>query len=41
MKMCDTISVSEIGDLLGVKEASARQYAQAARLFIIMFNKTF
>lgn len=41
MKMCDTISVSEIGDLLGVGERSARQYAQAARLFIIMFNKTF
>lgn len=41
IKMCDTITVSEISDLLGVVESSARQYAQAARLFIIMFNKTF
>lgn len=41
MKMCDTITVTEISDLLGVVESSARRYAQAARLFIVMFNKTF
>lgn len=41
IKMCDTITVSEVGDLLGIEDSSARRYAQAARLFIVMFNKTF